>query len=239
MSTESFLYAILYVYNYAPNSVADSWFRAFHTLATEEQFYLVYPVLFLFYRRAKVMLALLLGITVLINPWLIDVLRNHGFSNEYHIWTWSIVAGARLALGCLGGLMFYYCRSQLERHKGLIGFLGFAFYIAPIWFSGEIGTPLGCTLCVVYIALAQDSWVVKVLEWGPMDYLGRISYGIYVWQSFFLTTGITQENGWPLKPPLSVVLVFLTAPISYKYLEQPFLKLKDQFGSAGGRKERA
>jgi peptidoglycan/LPS O-acetylase OafA/YrhL len=51
-SKTSLIYAGLYLYNFIPRSSYDTWIGAFHSLAVEEHFYLVLPLMMLlFWRR--------------------------------------------------------------------------------------------------------------------------------------------------------------------------------------------
>ena len=83
------------------------------------------------------------------------------------------------------------------------------------------------------------SGITKFLELKPIVYLGKVSYGIYVWQGFYLATGPGRANGqeWPLAADIKLqsltstgfILLCITVPISYHFFEVKFLKLKDRF----------
>ncbi len=67
---------------------------------------------------------------------------------------------------------------------------------------------------------------------APLLYLGRISYGLYVFHLFVLQ-GITHlalhtlgiHPWWGIAPPALLITICLAA-VSYRWLEQPFLRLK-------------
>jgi len=96
----------------------------------------------------------------------------------------------------------------------------------------------GILLMILWIYLNQASMLVRMLEIRPLRYLGTISYGIYMWQGFFLTTGPRRVAGemWPPSPATGVALLVIVAPLSYRYFEQPFLDWKKRYTRAANRR---
>jgi peptidoglycan/LPS O-acetylase OafA/YrhL len=89
--------------------------------------------------------------------------------------------------------------------------------------------PLLAAVVMLEALVAERGPFHWVLSWGWLVYLGRISYGLYVWHMpiFF----IVQAQNWPLAAELSVELS-VTAVIvlaSYYLLERPLLRLKSRF----------
>jgi hypothetical protein len=76
--------------------------------------------------------------------------------------------------------------------------------------------------------------LVKLLEVRPLKYIGVISYGIYMYQGLFLSTGPNRnpEQTWPPSQEIGFVLLLLSAPLSYHYFEKPFLRLKDRYAGS-------
>ena len=65
------------------------------------------------------------------------------------------------------------------------------------------------------LAVAQGS--LRSLELRPLRYAGKISYGLYLWHyPVFIVLG------WELGLPVSIGC----AVLSYRYVEQPFLRRK-------------
>lgn len=67
----------------------------------------------------------------------------------------------------------------------------------------------------------------KFLELKPLRFIGRISYGLYLWQMLFFT-----GHRYPLKPlgslerwPFNMIMTFSCALISYYLLEKPMMRL--------------
>jgi peptidoglycan/LPS O-acetylase OafA/YrhL len=111
----------------------------------------------------------------------------------------------------------------------------------PGWFLVLIG----CTLFLLCALGIPAKYIPR-----PMIYLGRISYGLYIFHCFiyflaftYLMPAIAHHKApWPLTLvwPL-IALCFCTvvgvASLSYKYFEGPFLRLKQRFAFIPSRPE--
>ncbi|MEQ1527890.1 MAG: hypothetical protein ABL925_01135, partial [Methylococcales bacterium] len=89
----------------------------------------------------------------------------------------------------------------------------------------------GILILIVWIFLNQDKFLVKLLEFSPLKYIGVFSYGIYIYQGLFLATGPNRMplSSWPPDQSIGIVLLFISAPLSYHFYEKPFLRLKHKF----------
>ena len=99
-------------------------------------------------------------------------------------------------------------------------------------YAGFGGALVGCSL-IFYSTLG----IRRIPE--PLIYLGKISYGLYVFHAAII--GILEKVTASLEPRVStlsyMVLVdvlalaasILAAHLSYRYFEKPFLKLKERF----------
>jgi peptidoglycan/LPS O-acetylase OafA/YrhL len=99
--------------------------------------------------------------------------------------------------------------------------------------------PLGALGCcgVVLAALGMgdrpDSWIVNPV----LKYLGRISYGLYVFHASMILLALKLLRGLEPHPvayramvaALALTLTIGVAAASYQWLEKPFLKLKTRF----------
>src|SRR5262249_39725239 len=83
----------------------------------------------------------------------------------------------------------------------------------------------------------------RFLEWKRLVWVGRLSYGLYLWHvpalaglfSFgivatfeYLTTLVYEDF-----PFFRLALAFAIASLSYYYVEQPFLRMKQRFIQEG------
>jgi peptidoglycan/LPS O-acetylase OafA/YrhL len=79
---------------------------------------------------------------------------------------------------------------------------------------------------------SQRTIVSRALSLSPLTYLGRISYGMYMWHAlwFSLMTRLVASESWRMRlTPLCTVAV---AAASYTFYEQPFLRAKRRFSSS-------
>ena len=79
---------------------------------------------------------------------------------------------------------------------------------------------------------------VRFLDWPPLQYLGKISYGLYIYHfPLIWITGLIREHGVSDAAARPVILIgsfvgtVAVASLSYYLLEKPFLNLKDRFAS--------
>jgi peptidoglycan/LPS O-acetylase OafA/YrhL len=80
----------------------------------------------------------------------------------------------------------------------------------------------------------------KFLSWKPLSFLGKISYGLYVYHlavTWFiprLLSGVLKGQSFSTKFLLTVIefcITLLISVVSYFLLEKPVLSLKDRFFS--------
>jgi peptidoglycan/LPS O-acetylase OafA/YrhL len=125
-----------------------------------------------------------------------------------------------LLFGCVLALL------QIHWHAvaGWLGLLGVG-ALAASW-PGDPG--LGAQILFIPGAAILGTLAVAgcptVLAWRPLAFIGRISYGLYLWHGLVIWWNLP----WPAAVPLSIGI----ACVSYFVLEQRFLRLKDRFGRA-------
>jgi peptidoglycan/LPS O-acetylase OafA/YrhL len=207
-----------------PIELAHLW-----SLAAEEQFYLVWPlVLIVVGGRRRLLLALLVaGIAVTTArqfqlAMLGDDPRRILFAPDTR--SVSILAGCMLAL-----LMARRPLHVARLVPASLVFLAGGVVIFGVERVSLSGPPsaLFALACVVVIAHALDgrSTFARVLSIAPMVFLGRISYGLYLWhQPIFVWLG--TYGGWSALDLVAVPLAILVATASYYVVERPFLRLK-------------
>jgi peptidoglycan/LPS O-acetylase OafA/YrhL len=86
----------------------------------------------------------------------------------------------------------------------------------------------GLTILHLGIALSIQHAVhvrYRVLNLGPVVWLGALSYSLYLWQQPFLNRGSTA---WWTAFPLNLALALLCAAASHYLVERPFLALREQ-----------
>jgi peptidoglycan/LPS O-acetylase OafA/YrhL len=195
------------------------------TLATEEQFYLLWPVALLAIARARKPL-LIVGVLALI-PLV--------FTHQLGI---AISSDALLA-GCAMALWFHTPRTLRAAPAGavpvclaLLVVTSFAPW-APIW-TVALAT-LGALGVVYAIAVGSPT---PLLQTPLARALGRRSYGLYLWHlpvlTFGLWIGVAAGLGYWQSLAVTAPVLLGIVELSWHFVEQPFLRKRSVHRSAQG-----
>jgi len=95
----------------------------------------------------------------------------------------------------------------------------------------------GASLFVLVLNLfffRSVGWTTSLLEWPPLSWTGRVSYGLYIWHQpvlyFSREYGGLAEGGAAFMAT-GVVLSFALTALSYYGVERPLIALRRRFGS--------
>lgn len=89
------------------------------------------------------------------------------------------------------------------------------------WLSAWLVVPAAAIL-IPGVAIGQDNWLVRALEWRPIEYIGRISYGLYLYHPF-----IEYGHGrWTDESEAALSVVVAAA--SWHLIERPLLRVRDR-----------
>src|SRR3712207_571769 len=231
----------LHVQNYAGTSLTHLW-----SLAVEEHFYLALALLFPLYARRRrsprVLAALLAGL--LVATFALRVWGElHGVSDVRLQWrTHFRVDG--LAAGLLLALVSVHWPdrfAQLHRQRALLltVLAGGVLWLSRVDKDTALGSTLGYTVAyltaaAVLLLVYRARWVPRV-RWVsvPAAFVGRYSYGIYVWHVFAAQIAM-ELGGWtPHAPDPAAVLVRYAAALGVGVLatavdEKPVLRLRNR-----------
>lgn len=238
----------LFVYNFNHASVLDYIYvpggpiEAFWSLSVEEQFYLVYPVLLigvgLLARRwdwQRKVTVLLICIVVASFTW--SVMASSGPA----VWpflspftrAWELAVGGLIAVSArhLRSIPAWVAASMTWIGLGLILILSGTIrddMAYPGWFAS---LPVAGTALVIIGGPPCPKWgAERFLSLPPVQWLGRWSYGMYLWQIPILVVmlhwhsseGFNSVSGLPLVIRVGAILVcVLLAAISYSVYEMP------------------
>lgn len=262
---DQFPYALTYIYNFYAASGLFERYTNFLThlwsLAVEEQFYILWPLLIFLVPRAKYRTAFLsvIGLSVLFRLWisLWDPAAMPGFLTPDPMKVIYFLPFSHLDAFALGALLTVAGISKARaQFIFLLVFLPLLGIVTDVIASGtwlgiaNLGLPLllpyayksvwGYTVlnylfAVLMFGVARVGWFERLLEFRPIAYLGRISYGLYVYHFaiiWFVTVPFGVDSTAPLpffNAAIALLLTVAIASLSYHLLEKPLIDLKDRF----------
>jgi len=212
------------------------------SLSLEEQFYFIWPLVFVVVPRRRLRVAVaVVAATVILRALGIGFGLADPKTGVFYLRPWfrfdSIMSGCVLALA----------RERATWH----------FHLLSVWFS-RIGHPLAaglllavlsyfewtrllmpwclsletlvCTALLARLLSAKATGLQFILRQRPLTFIGRISYSIYLWQQLFIVTK-TPDWGWLRRPVLDMAFTVGCALVSWYFIERPFLRLKSRWGA--------
>jgi peptidoglycan/LPS O-acetylase OafA/YrhL len=259
-------YALAYVYDffYASILFKSSYFIThFWSLSVEEQFYILWPMLILFTPKTaykKLFIAAILAGPIF-RFGLSSLYNHHTFSflgTDPAAGIYSLPFSHLDAFG-LGAYISQYripkARQQFWALLFAVPIIGFATqYLA----TGDLGLTTGFGFpfplanglkqvwgysllnyffAVTIYAVAREGLFNRFLELGWMRYLGKISYGLYVYHYGLIFFAGRIRDVLPVTPDqaqfftalIAFVATVILASLTYKFIERPILGLKDKY----------
>ena len=201
------------------------------SLSVEEQFYLIFPViLLLIYRyfqgRWKLLLLPAALISLILSVWGVNYFPNATF---YLIPTriLELLLGSFLALG-----LFPQVRSQHQRDMasiiGLMLILWAIFRFSKITpFPGTFALfPCVGAALIIYSGKNGESVVGRLLSNRSIVFVGLISYSLYLWHwpIIVFVKQVFYEKISTFNIICILILSFIMAVLSWKFIERPFRK---------------
>ncbi|MEL7088249.1 MAG: acyltransferase, partial [Planctomycetota bacterium] len=91
---------------------------------------------------------------------------------------------------------------------------------------------LACLL-IAAVVTGEGKALDRILNLGPLKYLGKISYGLYLYHQPILIAlrGFGPLEAWYICAPLGLTASVIFSHLSYRYFEKPILRFKDKFRS--------
>lgn len=239
--------AALYVVNwvlagrsvdYLAEDVGVSPVQHFWSLAVEEQFYLLWPLLLVLVAlwvrrrsRARLRPAMAVGITVVLVPSFVTSI----------VWTEANAAAAffvtptrlwELGIGAMVAIGSGWWARLPRRLSVLLGWAGLVAVVASgIFLSTDVAWPgyaalwpvLGSALVIIAGFTSGPAGPAGVLSLRPAVWVGGLSYSLYLWHWPLLVAATALWGGLGTAVGALVALAsFIPAWLSYRFVENPF-----------------
>ncbi len=233
------------------------------SIAVEEQFYIAVPLLARLGGRRILAVA---SLVLLVISYLTSVhYARLVYSGESGQWVNSWFQFQFFAAGALLAIVL---RSRVPRWPMVLRVIVFVF-AAGCWIYAVMGPGVKSYDAHTTVAGAMGGWLLVLLgsilfflavlgtperyipRW--LTYLGRISYGLYIFHSVVFYLVFEPADHWmprslvalhlpaSIVPAVGTTLVLIisiaSAGLSYRYFEKPFLKLKERFTFVRSRPE--
>jgi peptidoglycan/LPS O-acetylase OafA/YrhL len=216
------------------------------TLAVEEQFYLVWPLVFAglqLFRRPRLACALLIGVLVMSFVMRAIECNSPGWvCQRVFSYASTPMFADSLAAGCLGAYLLTWKGPVLSPKSAgwivlatlpLIAVIEFWPTETNLGYSARMSAHALLIATAIYCSvIARDTLAFWALNNRPMIFIGVISYSLYIWHPLFLNE-IMQLPGverWLIFDwKVWWAFAMLLAVGSYYYYELRFLRLKDRF----------
>ncbi|MDX2359905.1 MAG: acyltransferase [Crocinitomicaceae bacterium] len=242
--------ALPYYLFFAPNiafslDLTIRYVQILWSVGSEEQFYLVWPWFIAKFQKQQFLIFLILIITTwVLLPQTIDYINFHFLGESSSIKVISKVIG-RMGFGSMatGAFLAYFAKFKPEKLLFIFSMqaqIGTLLVVISIWFLNPLphtalSDQIFATLFAVLIAnFALNPKVLISLENKILNYLGKISFGLYVYHLMAFSLVRYMKVQLDISIPyvllffLGLILTIIMASASYQFLEKPFLKIKSK-----------
>tara|TARA_B100000767_G_scaffold202932_1_gene189826 strand:+ start:1157 stop:3085 length:1929 start_codon:yes stop_codon:yes gene_type:complete len=202
------------------------------SLAVEEQFYILYPIFFVFcINFFKFKIKYLFYFIIIISVLFASIIsENHASFNFYMIVTraWELMIGGLVALK-------HFNEKKIIKENKYLPFIGLLLILFSFYFFDDphkhptyltLIPIIGC--CLIINNKKDDNFLSKILSNKIMVSIGLISYSLYLWHHPILSlgkiSGITENNSF-IKI-LLIIISFILSILTYHYVEKKFRNKK-------------
>ena len=231
---------------------APSAFEHLWSLAIEEQFYLVWPVLVIVaWRIGRARgLAALTSIGIVASFIAMLAIYSGGDPTRVYMGTdtrsFSLLCGAFVALPAIRQFITTGIQKFRTIASGLTVVL--VFVLGLMWFTvdgqsewlfrgGLFAHSIASALLAILVASSSSKFSL-VFSWRPLAYIGRLSYALYLWHwpvFIFCTSERIDVNGLALTA-IRLAITFALSIASYYLIEQPIRHKAKWAHSSKGRR---
>jgi peptidoglycan/LPS O-acetylase OafA/YrhL len=227
----------LNAFNGHSSEIAHAW-----SLAVEEQFYLLWPLGFLFLRRRGLRrLATVTGLVIVtVVCWRSWLYLSLGVGSAY-VYNAFDTRIDNILVGCLLAIVVVSGRGREIVGRLAPNALAPVLTVLLLWYSTtgsnryhySIGFTVDAMLIAVFIAQllqrsASPAW--RWLDSRVATTLGVLSYPMYLYHVHALDVGRKVGSFPPVQFLAGTLATIAIASVSYRIVEQPFLRLKNRLG---------
>jgi peptidoglycan/LPS O-acetylase OafA/YrhL len=217
----------------ALNLSPDGYLLHTWSLGVEEQFYLLWPLILIVALRFRVTIwKVIIGLIIAVTIWRGYLVLHTGNIDPQRTYLSFDTRFDTLLVGCLLAVApMQWARGVAARFPTIPLVILVTLTLVLHWTSSVVNI-VGFTLIA-----ALAAWLIlgamtgnrhaplrRLLSWGPVEYLGRISYGVYLWH---LPIGLVLATQLPSQSlrvlALTCVLSVGIAAVSYHWVERPIL----------------
>lgn len=201
------------------------------SLAVEEQYYVLFPLLmFVLYRDRRSFLLFVLT-TLLISSFLLSIHwgETYPMRNFFMLPTrgWELLSGAILALNINRIRPYVEARVRLRTFLEFLGVFGLAHGVLlidkgyPSPGLAVVPTVLGTVLLLA--SMSQQSIIGRILAGKLAVGIGLVSYSAYLWhQPIFAFARLSQNQNSTITLIGLIIVTLFLAYLSWRYIEKPF-----------------
>lgn len=221
------------------------WFLThFWSLAIEEQFYLFWPVTLIALLRSGMSrrgVLLIVAALILASVACMAALHSAG-ATTLRVYTGSDTRAHSLLVGCWFSLALYWGYLKTESRTrfqplgwaSLIVLLAASFVINSgnkiLYVGGSFVIAVCAALLIHSLIISGTNRLSAIFNHPVLLWLGKRSYGLYVWHwPFFYLCGTLRRPA--LAIPLGLISAIVAAALSYRFIELPFLRMKARFST--------
>ena len=217
--------------------IGQSW-----SIGVEEQFYLIWPIIFKFFKNFNLILLIKLLFLFVFMKFVFLLFSLQIDSN------WLLVVKKNLAMlkfenmiiGAMGAVIMKkkdrYIKYVLNNMALFFSVTGIflSLYIIPNYLRDGLHILHALFFIIVILNVSSNPSSFLKLENKLLNFLGRISYGIYMYHLIVIyftikVLEIYDINSKLLLYTLSILITCIVSYISYIIFEKRFLNLKDKF----------
>lgn len=215
------------------------------SVATEEQFYLIWPIIMRYSKNKMLSLCIVIAVVAGLHLFLITDYSNALPYKQQVAAFWKMFNIDCMALGGIFALLLFERGRLLNLVLNLYVFIPTLLLLLLMVFF-QVKIPFFSTFfyddvfallfAIVIINMAAHPLLSTTLEFKWLSYLGKISYGLYMYHGVAIVIAIRLLTMLQIANSFFILIASMAftiaiAHVSYHYFESMFLRLKSRFTS--------